>query len=141
MTEGSELDFGEWFVEEREAGRAARTRARRGGDGGEPNPERPRLWTLKSKTLDGVIIDFETTLIDVGDTSTSVVDVLHVFVPSAMRGRGVAERAVLQLVDIVRSRRLLGCEKMVATCSYVSETFLPNHPELATLFVDRPHPY
>jgi predicted GNAT family acetyltransferase len=96
--------------------------------------ESPTAWTLKSRALEGVHINFDLIAMDINSASVRVVDIIHVFVPEALRGQGIAERAVLHLIELVRSGRFPGYEKLKATCLYVSETFLAKHPELRSMF-------
>jgi GNAT superfamily N-acetyltransferase len=123
------------FFEERVAPRRAPRR-----NGRDKYAASPQAWALKSRALDGVKVDFDLITIDVHNAPTRVVDITHVFVPEAMRGQGIAERAVLHLIKLVELGRFPGYEKLLATCSYVSETFLAKHAELRLIFVERPMP-
>lgn len=52
----------------------------------------------------------------------------HTFVPSALRGRGLAEQVVRPMLDEARRRGL----RVVPACSYVA-TFIQRHREFADL--------
>lgn len=52
-------------------------------------------------------------------------DVHHVFVPDAFRGQGLSERMVKFAFDFAKRNRM----KIIPSCPYVKEKFLPEHPE------------
>ena len=57
-----------------------------------------------------------------------LIDIMHVFVPDKMRGKGVAEKLTRRGIEIA-SR--LGI-KVRPTCSYVKDTFFgKKYPEIA----------
>ncbi len=59
----------------------------------------------------------------------AVLDFGHTFVPTALRGRGLAERVVRAGFEYARRQGLT----VVPSCPYVSGAFLRRHPEWRTL--------
>ncbi len=57
--------------------------------------------------------------------------ITHTFVPTELRGKGIAERLVSTALQYARSESL----GIVSQCSYVS-TYLRRHPEDADLLVE-----
>jgi predicted GNAT family acetyltransferase len=58
-------------------------------------------------------------------------DIQHVFTPPKYRGKGVAECLAVKAIEICRNRHW----KVIPTCSYIRETFMERHPELASEFL------
>ncbi|KAL6885889.1 hypothetical protein ACP4OV_010150 [Aristida adscensionis] len=56
--------------------------------------------------------------------SPAVMDVVHTYVPRSKRGRGLAARLCDAAFAHARDHRM----RVVPTCSYVSETYLPRNP-------------
>ena len=52
----------------------------------------------------------------------------HTFVPTELRGRGIAEKLVRAALDYARSKQ----HRVVPSCSYV-DLFIRRHPEFQTL--------
>lgn len=63
------------------------------------------------------------------EKKAEVLDLQHTFVPSSFRGQGVAARLCVAAFEYAKDKGLL----VQPTCSYVSDTFLPRHPEWADL--------
>ena len=59
-----------------------------------------------------------------------VIDVNHTFVDESQRGKGLAEKLVLAVIEIAKKEEL----KIVPSCSYV-ENYFNKHEELASLLV------
>ncbi|XP_062185214.1 acetyltransferase At1g77540-like [Phragmites australis] len=56
--------------------------------------------------------------------SPAVMDVVHTYVPRSKRGRGLAARLCDAAFAHARGRGM----RVVPTCSYVSDTYLPRYP-------------
>lgn len=63
---------------------------------------------------------------------TDLLDFYHTFVPPEGRGTGVAAKLCDEAFAFARSTKA----KVKPSCSYVSQTYLPKHPELRDLIVD-----
>ncbi|GJN02922.1 hypothetical protein PR202_ga20316 [Eleusine coracana subsp. coracana] len=61
--------------------------------------------------------------------SPAVMDVVHTYVPRSKRGQGLAARLCDAAFAHARERRM----RIVPTCSYVSDTYLPRNPALNEL--------
>lgn len=59
-----------------------------------------------------------------------VIDVNRTFVDESQRGKGLAEKLVLAVIEIAKKEEL----KIVPSCSYV-ENYFKKHEELASLLV------
>lgn len=59
-----------------------------------------------------------------------VIDVNRTFVDESQRGKGLAEKLVLAVIEIAKKEEL----KIVPSCSYV-ENYFNKHEELASLLV------
>jgi predicted GNAT family acetyltransferase len=57
---------------------------------------------------------------------------VHTFVPDTMRGGGVAGKITRHAFEYCEQNGL----KVVPTCTYISDTFLPKNKDLARLCVD-----
>lgn len=55
-------------------------------------------------------------------------NLVHTFVPSSLRGRGIAAKLVKAAIEYSREKAY----KIIPSCSYVS-TYLERHPEYADL--------
>ena len=62
---------------------------------------------------------------------TPAMDIQHVFTPPQYRGKGVAETLAMRAIIICRRRHW----KVIPTCSYIRDTFMSRHPELASEFL------
>ena len=63
--------------------------------------------------------------------SGPVFDILHVFVPKKMRGHGIAELFCHQALLFSKEKGL----RIMPTCTYVRNTFISRHQDLADSFV------
>lgn len=61
-----------------------------------------------------------------------VMDLVHTYVPASKRGGGIAGQLCKAACAHARERNL----RIVPTCSYVSDTFLPRNPEWRGLVYD-----
>lgn len=60
------------------------------------------------------------------ESTQTIMDVEHVYVPSRLRGRGIAEIFVKRVYEIAKQKGYL----IKPSCTYVKNTFLPRHSEL-----------
>ena len=56
-----------------------------------------------------------------------MIDLYHIYVPEAFRGRGIAERLCQAAFEYAQQERLT----VIPSCPYISGTFLRRHPEHA----------
>ncbi|EME32819.1 uncharacterized protein Gasu_01780 [Galdieria sulphuraria] len=63
---------------------------------------------------------------------TNLIDFYHTFVPPEGRGTGVAAKLCDEAFAFARSTNA----KVKPSCSYVSQTYLPKHPELRNFIVE-----
>ncbi|TKW04415.1 hypothetical protein SEVIR_7G107850v4 [Setaria viridis] len=70
--------------------------------------------------------------------SPAVMDMVHTYVPRSKRGQGLAARLCDAAFAHARGRGM----RVVPTCSYISDTYLPRNPALEELvYKDQdPHP-
>nr|CAB3484532.1 unnamed protein product [Digitaria exilis] len=70
--------------------------------------------------------------------SPAVMDMVHTYVPRSKRGQGLAARLCDAAFAHARGRGM----RVVPTCSYISDTYLPRNPSLEELvYKDQdPHP-
>eukprot|EP00871_Galdieria_phlegrea_P003470 jgi/Galph1/4123/GphlegSOOS_G2788.1 len=62
----------------------------------------------------------------------NVLDFYHTFVPPEGRGTGVASRLCDEAFSFAKYQNF----KVKPSCSYVSKTYLPKHPELLSYIID-----
>ncbi|CAM6127666.1 unnamed protein product [Calypogeia fissa] len=65
------------------------------------------------------------------EKTPDVLDLQHTFVPGSFRGQGVAARLCVAAFEHAKEKGFL----VQPTCSYISDTFLPRHPEWNDLVV------
>lgn len=65
-----------------------------------------------------------------------IFEILHVYVPKKMRGRGIAE----SLCHFALTVAATSCMRIRPTCTYVRDTFMPRHPDLFERFVSDTSP-
>nr|ACG45083.1 hypothetical protein [Zea mays] len=73
-----------------------------------------------------------------GAPAAAVMDLVHTYVPRSKRGQGLAARLCDAAFAHARARGM----RVLPTCSYISDTYLPRNPALKEL-VDKdqePHP-
>eukprot|EP00161_Ancyromonas_sigmoides_P024366 TRINITY_DN7941_c0_g1_i1.p1 TRINITY_DN7941_c0_g1~~TRINITY_DN7941_c0_g1_i1.p1 ORF type:complete len:121 (+),score=47.53 TRINITY_DN7941_c0_g1_i1:111-473(+) len=58
-------------------------------------------------------------------------DVVRTFTPPSARGMGLAGKVAAEMVTFARAEGL----KLLPTCSYIRDGFVPKHPEVADLIV------
>ncbi|WVZ85674.1 hypothetical protein U9M48_032569 [Paspalum notatum var. saurae] len=75
---------------------------------------------------------------DGGAGDGAVMDMVHTYVPRSKRGQGLAARLCDAAFAHARSRGM----RVLPTCSYISDTYLPRNPALKELvYKDQdPHP-
>ncbi|PKU84348.1 Acetyltransferase [Dendrobium catenatum] len=64
-----------------------------------------------------------------GKGDRTVMDMLHTFVPRSKRGMGLAKHLCVAAFSHAQSRSML----VIPTCSYISDTFLPQNPSWSPL--------
>ncbi|KAJ4756667.1 Acyl-CoA N-acyltransferases (NAT) superfamily protein [Rhynchospora pubera] len=73
-------------------------------------------------------------LLQIADGKTTM-DMVHTFVPRSKRGMGLAAKLCDAAFDHARSRDLA----VIATCSYISDTYIPKNPAWNSLvYKDEP---
>uniref|UniRef100_A0A0E0KQT0 N-acetyltransferase domain-containing protein n=1 Tax=Oryza punctata TaxID=4537 RepID=A0A0E0KQT0_ORYPU len=73
---------------------------------------------------------------DGGATAAAVMDMVHTYVPGSKRGRGLAAR----LCDAAFAHARRHGMRVLPTCSYISETYLPRNPEWNELVLTEKEP-
>uniref|UniRef100_A0A0D9W522 N-acetyltransferase domain-containing protein n=1 Tax=Leersia perrieri TaxID=77586 RepID=A0A0D9W522_9ORYZ len=68
--------------------------------------------------------------------ATAVMDLAHTYVPASKRGRGLAAR----LCDAAFAHARRHAMRVLPTCSYISETYLPRNPEWKELVLTEEEP-
>ncbi|KAI0507781.1 hypothetical protein KFK09_013909 [Dendrobium nobile] len=64
-----------------------------------------------------------------GKGDRTVMDMLHTYVPRSKRGMGLAKHLCVAAFSHAQSRSML----VIPTCSYISDTFLPQNPSWSPL--------
>ena len=64
------------------------------------------------------------------DAARVELDIQHVYVPHHLRGQGVAERIVRKAFALPSEQGHVDC-RIIPSCTYVAQTFLPRYPEFA----------
>ncbi|GLJ12008.1 hypothetical protein SUGI_0181910 [Cryptomeria japonica] len=64
-----------------------------------------------------------------GKSKVKVMDITHTFVPTSMRGMGMAQH----LCNAAFRHAQLNSLSIIPSCSYVSETFLPRNPDMKAI--------
>ncbi|EFJ25698.1 hypothetical protein SELMODRAFT_99282, partial [Selaginella moellendorffii] len=59
------------------------------------------------------------------DGSADLIDLEHTYVPPSKRGQGIAAQLCEAAFDCARKQGF----RVIPTCSYISETFLPRNPQ------------
>ena len=95
-----------------------------------------RCGIISLKTVPGSALHFSVLRQDGGDGEAEqteqevvAVDIEHVFVPESARGKGHAETLVKFAFHLVLEDYGKDC-KVIPSCTYVSDTFLPRFPSL-----------
>ncbi|KAJ1271022.1 hypothetical protein BS78_06G096800 [Paspalum vaginatum] len=113
-------------------------RGRRDVEAAPPEPEGIVWRDVKGRfeTLDGEAFLQYHHLI--GGGGGAVMDMVHTYVPRSKRGQGLAALLCDAAFAHARSRGM----RVVPTCSYISDTYLPRNPALKELvYKDQdPHP-
>lgn len=74
------------------------------------------------------VVDGHTSYLSYAEAGDGVLDFQHTFVPSALRGRGIASRLVEHALRHARAHRL----KVIPTCPFVAE-FMRRHEDYRDL--------
>lgn len=69
-------------------------------------------------------------------TPAAVMEMAHTYVPGSKRGRGLAARLCDAAFAHARERGM----RVLPTCSYISETYLPRNPEWNELVITEKEP-
>ncbi|XP_052152455.1 acetyltransferase At1g77540-like [Oryza glaberrima] len=69
-------------------------------------------------------------------TPAAVMEMAHTYVPGSKRGRGLAARLCDAAFAHARRRGM----RILPTCSYISETYLPRNPEWNELVITEKEP-
>lgn len=59
----------------------------------------------------------------------NILDIHHVAVPEPFQGKGLAEKMSVFAFEFAKKNKM----KIVPTCDYLAEKFLPKHPEYNSL--------
>eukprot|EP00252_Welwitschia_mirabilis_P019408 TRINITY_DN4484_c0_g1_i2.p1 TRINITY_DN4484_c0_g1~~TRINITY_DN4484_c0_g1_i2.p1 ORF type:complete len:110 (-),score=12.88 TRINITY_DN4484_c0_g1_i2:269-598(-) len=86
------------------------------------NPSRNRFETQDKKCY----LEYQMIAEGGAEGAVTAIDLIHTYVPPSRRGRGTAALLCSAAFNHARQNSLL----VVPSCSYVSETFIPRHPDL-----------
>ncbi|KAM0873341.1 hypothetical protein ACQ4PT_038138 [Festuca glaucescens] len=118
--------------------------AKEGGAERQP-PENSIVWreeARKFQTPDGEaflqyrLVDLSRTSSGRGGASPAVMDMVHTYVPGSKRGLGLAARLCDAAFAHARSHGM----RVIPTCSYISDTYLPRNPAWNELLYNQDEP-